>query len=52
MDRGAVAADVGTSLIGAGMVSVLVFPLLAIRIVGRRGATAPGTSTAVDATEY
>jgi hypothetical protein len=52
MDRGAVAADVGTSLIGAGMVSVLVFPLLAIRIVGRRGATAPGTPTAVDATEY
>jgi Kef-type K+ transport system membrane component KefB len=34
-DRGAVAADVGTSLIGAGMISVLVFPLLATAVAGR-----------------
>ena len=31
-DRGAIAADVGTSLIGAGMISVLLFPLLATAI--------------------
>ena len=34
-DRGAIAADVGTSLIGAGMISVLVLPLLATAIAGR-----------------
>jgi Kef-type K+ transport system membrane component KefB len=28
-DRGAIAADVGASLVGAGMISVLLFPLLA-----------------------
>ncbi len=33
--HGAIAADVGTSLIGAGMISVLLFPLLAITIAGR-----------------
>jgi Kef-type K+ transport system membrane component KefB len=35
IDRGAIAADVGTSLIGAGMVSVLVFPLLATAVASR-----------------
>ena len=40
-DRGAIAADVGTSLIGAGMVSVLVFPLLATAIASRGTATTP-----------
>ncbi len=34
-DRGAIAADVGTSLIGAGMISVLVLPLLATAIASR-----------------
>ena len=34
-DRGSIAADVGTSLIGAGMVSVLVLPLIATAIAGR-----------------
>jgi Kef-type K+ transport system membrane component KefB len=34
-DRGAIAADVGTSLIGAGMISVLVFPLLATAVASR-----------------
>ena len=35
-DRGAISADVGASLIGAGMISVLVFPLLAIRLADSR----------------
>jgi Kef-type K+ transport system membrane component KefB len=34
-DRGAIADDVGASLIGAGMMSVLVFPLLATAVSGR-----------------
>jgi Kef-type K+ transport system membrane component KefB len=34
-DRGAIADDVGTSLIGAGMISVLLFPLIATAIAGR-----------------
>ena len=34
-ERGAIAHDVGASLIGAGMVSVLLFPLVAIKIVGQ-----------------
>jgi hypothetical protein len=35
-DRGAISNGVGASLIGAGMLSVLLFPLLATRIVGAR----------------
>ena len=35
MKRGAIGDDVGTSLIGAGMISVLVLPLLATAIVSR-----------------
>src|SRR5207248_652082 len=35
--RGAISDAAGASLIGAGMVSVLVFPLVAMSIVGRRG---------------
>jgi Kef-type K+ transport system membrane component KefB len=31
VERGAIADDVGASLVGAGMISVLLFPLLAIR---------------------
>jgi Kef-type K+ transport system membrane component KefB len=34
-DRGAIDDDVGASLIGAGMMSVLVFPLLATAVSGR-----------------
>jgi Kef-type K+ transport system membrane component KefB len=34
-DRGAIADDVGTSLIGAGMISVLILPLLATAIASR-----------------
>jgi Kef-type K+ transport system membrane component KefB len=36
-EQHAIGSDVGASLVGAGMVSVLVFPLLAFRIVGRDG---------------
>ena len=34
-DRGAIADDVGASLVGAGMISVLLFPLLATAVSGR-----------------
>jgi Kef-type K+ transport system membrane component KefB len=34
--RGAIGADVGASLVGAGMISVLVFPVLATAVAGRR----------------
>ena len=34
--RGAISKSVGASLIGAGMVSVLVYPLLAMRVAGRQ----------------
>ena len=34
--RGAIDSSVGASLIGAGMLSVLIYPLVAIRLVGRR----------------
>jgi Kef-type K+ transport system membrane component KefB len=46
-DRGAIAADVGTSLIGAGMISVLVFPLIATAIA-RRGAAVEPVRPAAD----
>ena len=38
-ERGAIGSDVGASLIGAGMISVLVFPLVATALAGRRPAT-------------
>jgi Kef-type K+ transport system membrane component KefB len=34
-ERGAISSDVGAAMIGAGMISVLVLPLLATTIVGR-----------------
>jgi Kef-type K+ transport system membrane component KefB len=37
--RGAIGSDVGASLIGAGMISVLAFPLVATALSGRRPAT-------------
>lgn len=43
-DRGAIASDVGASLVGAGMISVLVFPLLATALVGRRAVERPETA--------
>jgi Kef-type K+ transport system membrane component KefB len=41
MDHDAIAEDVGASLIGAGMISVLAFPLSGLRIVGRQGDAPP-----------
>ena len=35
MDHHAIAANVGASLVGAGMISVLTFPLMGLRVVGR-----------------
>jgi Kef-type K+ transport system membrane component KefB len=35
-ERGAISDAVGASLVGAGMISVLLYPLLAIKLVGRR----------------
>jgi Kef-type K+ transport system membrane component KefB len=51
-DRGAIATDVGTSLIGAGMISVLLFPLLAIMIAGRRALAVPAPSASAEEGEY
>ena len=51
-DRGAIDADVGASLIGAGMISVLVYPLLATRLAGRRPSTSVPPSPAADVSEY
>ena len=45
-DHGAIAPSVGASLIGAGMVSVLVYPLLAIRTAGKQ-ALGAGAQSAV-----
>jgi Kef-type K+ transport system membrane component KefB len=47
-DRGAISSDVGASLIGAGMISVLLFPLLATRFAGARTG---GTDAALDRDE-
>ena len=44
-DRGAIGGDVGASLIGAGMISVLLFPLVATAIVG-------SSSSGVESPEY
>ena len=40
-DRGALGTDVGASLIGAGMISVLLFPVLASRVAGVSGEAVP-----------
>jgi len=40
-DHGAIATDTGASLVGAGMISVLTFPLLGLRVAGRRVEEAP-----------
>ena len=51
-DNGAIAADVGTSLIGAGMISVLLFPLLAMTIAGRGTAAVAAPSASAEEGEY
>jgi hypothetical protein len=50
--RGAIATDVGTSLIGAGMISVLLFPLLGMTIAGRGTAAVPVPSASAEEGEY
>jgi hypothetical protein len=51
-DHGAIATDTGASLVGAGMISVLTFPLLGLRVAGRRIEDAPaGDLEAVPPTE-
>ncbi len=53
-DRGAVAPDVGASLIGAGMISVLLFPLAGTALAGRGEPVDAETSSAAEeaVTEY
>ena len=51
-DRGAIDPDVGASLIGAGMISVLVYPLVATRLAGARPGLPPTPSAAADVSEY
>ena len=51
-DRGAIDPDVGASLIGAGMISVLVYPFLATRLAGASPGSAPTPSAAADVSEY
>jgi Kef-type K+ transport system membrane component KefB len=53
-DRGAISPDVGASLVGAGMISVLLFPLLATAIAGKVTPTASVTSRSIEetASEY
>lgn len=49
LGKGAISAGVGASLIGAGMIFVLVFPLLGIRIAGAR---APAGHVSGESDEY
>ena len=51
-DRGAIDPDVGASLIGAGMISVLVYPFLATRLAGAHASTSSTPSPAADVSEY
>ena len=52
-ESGDVSPSVGASLVGAGMISVLVYPLLAIGLVGRRdGADATVSAELAGADEY
>jgi uncharacterized membrane protein len=47
-ERGDISDSVGASLIGAGMISVLLFPLLGVRIVGRREPSAQAEPALAD----
>jgi len=51
-DRGAIDADVGASLVGAGMISVLVYPFVATRLAGASTVAAHTPSPASDVSEY
>jgi Kef-type K+ transport system membrane component KefB len=48
-DRGAVTDSVGASLIGAGMASVLLFPLVGVRIVGEHEPSVPAATAVAEA---
>jgi Kef-type K+ transport system membrane component KefB len=48
-ERGAIADSVGAALIGAGMVSVLLFPLLGVRIAGEREPSVPAAPAIAEA---
>jgi Kef-type K+ transport system membrane component KefB len=50
--RGAISEAVGASLIGAGMISVLAYPLLGIRIAGGAETTASVAPVSGEADEY
>jgi Kef-type K+ transport system membrane component KefB len=47
-DRGGIGPAVGASLIGAGMISVLVFPLVGLRVAGTERELAPGEPAVFD----
>jgi Kef-type K+ transport system membrane component KefB len=53
-DRGAISPSVGASLVGAGMLSVLLYPLIATRIAGPGEPVDAETSAALaeEATDY
>lgn len=51
-DRGAIEPEVGASLVGAGMISVLVFPLLATSLAGGRPQEATADLPGEDVAEY
>jgi Kef-type K+ transport system membrane component KefB len=51
-DRGAISDGVGASLIGAGMLSVLLFPLLATRIAGLHAVGEPTADAYASPDEY
>jgi len=44
MVRGAISASVGASLVGAGMLSVLMFPIVALRLAHPTDRSAPETA--------
>src|SRR5262249_21719204 len=50
MDRGAIGSQASASLIGAGMLSVLLFPLMGVRVAP--AATEPTTPAAAAVAEY
>jgi Kef-type K+ transport system membrane component KefB len=51
-DRGAIEPDVGASLVGAGMISVLLFPLLATRLVDDSTAAEAVVTRSAEPSEY
>ncbi len=53
IDRGDISSSVGASLVGAGMISVLVYPLAAMRVAGPVEGATPGVKrTPLESSEY